>query len=68
MDATIINKNSLFKKLLARHGASSFTYKTVSESIEGCKSVVTKEQAKQLLDAVEEVSKVLKANIKNSIL
>lgn len=67
MEITIINKNGLYRELIAKHGSSSYTYLKVVEALEGNGETLSDKEARQLIALVEDKIKLLKSNIQKSI-
>lgn len=65
---TVINKNALYKELIAEHGSNSFTYLRVSLALDGDLNAgtMTPAEKKQIIQVLEEAVKQAKLNIKKS--
>jgi hypothetical protein len=62
-----INKNAIYKEMIARHG-KHHTYLKVSMAIDGDTEVLTKDEARQVLAIIDEAIKEIRKNINQSII
>jgi hypothetical protein len=66
MDIGIINKNALYREMMVKHG-KHHTYLKVSSAIDGDKGSLSRDEAKQLIEIIDESIKAVKKNVLSAI-
>ena len=67
MDAQLLNRNSLYRKMLSMNKKTHCSYLRVSQAIDGERGTLTKEEATLLISIINESVKDAIKNIQSSI-
>jgi hypothetical protein len=66
MITSVINKNAFFREILRKYQAN-LTYAKIASAIEGEQESITKDDAKQICSALDDIVRQIKTNVNSSI-